>query len=88
MAKKTETKKDQKAESMTQFIDSLLVKGGTLEELTQKTKAEQDKRGGSRYKNSASILAHMQHRASRKKDPMQFNVKLDKIEEDTFVKAE
>lgn len=88
--KKADTKKDQKAEervSMTTFIDDLLVKGLTLEELTEKVKKEQEARGGSRYKNPASIVAHMQHRATRKRDPMKFTVDLEKVEPETVIQV-
>ena len=85
MAKKEQKKAE--AESMTQFIDSLLVKGLTLEELTAKVKKEQEARGGSRYKNPASIVAHMKHRATRKKDPMKFTVDLDKAEPETVIQV-
>jgi hypothetical protein len=91
MAKKSETKKaeakDKKTETaMTAILDKLLEAGGTLEDIAKAAAAEQEKRGGNRYKTGKGIIAHMKARAGAK-NPVKYNVPLDKIEEDTFVQV-
>lgn len=93
MSKKTETKKDKKAEKKTEtpttsILDKLLEAGGTLEDIAKAAAAEQEKRQGNRYKTPAGILAHMQARASKKKEPVVYNVDPSKeIKPDEFVQV-
>jgi len=88
--KKTEKKAKVDTVPMTTILDDLLKKGGTLQEFVEKAKKEQESRAGNRYRTAKGILAHMVARASKKKDPVRYNVDLskpDKITEETFVQA-
>jgi hypothetical protein len=90
MAKKSEDKKKEaKVDTvpMTQILDDLLKKGGTLQELTETAKKEQEARGGNRYRSTAGIIAHMKARATAK-NPLKYNVDVSKeIQEDTFIQS-